>query len=141
MGRELRALLGHFGITRISVFAKIEGSEEAVREWLAEDLGLKKTDGMETKIKIARVLDAWEAARDRVAKQSSLESEARAGGGGEEQLDTMRAEVATPCLPGRFCSKACGVPQRFRVRLNVQSIAPENPCHDTQSTLRRTSSQ
>ena len=62
-------------------------------------------------------------------------------GGGEEQLDTMRAEVATPCLPGRFCSKACGVPQRFRVRLNVQSIAPENPCHDTQSTLRRTSSQ
>ena len=42
VGKEVRALRGHFAIARANVIAKIAGTEAAVRTWLEDDFLLNK---------------------------------------------------------------------------------------------------
>eukprot|EP00974_Lingulodinium_polyedra_P049155 4725126-Lingulodinium_polyedra.AAC.1 len=48
---------------------------------------------MEANIMIAKVLDAWEAARDRVAKHTAMESEARAAGVPRQSLKSSHLSL------------------------------------------------
>jgi hypothetical protein len=43
---EIRALLGHLGVTRLSTFAHLEATEEAIRTMITNDLGLDPSEGM-----------------------------------------------------------------------------------------------
>ncbi|MCR9077396.1 MAG: hypothetical protein NXI07_15265 [bacterium] len=95
VSKPIRAILGHFGVTRLNVFAKIEGTEDTMRAWIAKDLGLKREDVMNTRIMIAKIIDAWEAARDRVAKQTAFESEARAAGLPRQTLKSAHLALRT----------------------------------------------
>ena len=80
------ALLGHSGCRRLNVFAKIERGDAEIRAWLDQDFQLKASDGMEAKVAIACVIDAWEAAKERVSRQAAAESQARVDGRPKELL-------------------------------------------------------
>ncbi len=77
---EVRALLGHLGVTRLSTFAHLEASEEAVRRMLTNDLGLDPADGMKTRISMAAMVEVWKTARQRVQVADEAAAEARAQG-------------------------------------------------------------
>ncbi len=77
---EIRALLGHLGVTRLSTFAHLEASEEAVCTMLTKDLGLDPTEGMRTRIHMASMVEVWKTARQRVQIAEETAAEARAQG-------------------------------------------------------------
>ncbi len=77
---EIRALLGHMGVTRLSTFAHLEASEEAVRTMLTKDLGLDPSEGMKMRIHMAAMVEVWKAARQRVQVAEETAAEARAQG-------------------------------------------------------------
>ncbi len=77
---EIRSLLGHLGVTRLSTYAHLEASEEAVRSMLAKDLGLDPADGMKARIHMAAMVEVWKTARQRVQVADEAAAEARAQG-------------------------------------------------------------
>ena len=86
VSEDLVAIFGHHKIVKMNVFARIESTEENIRAWLDNDLGLKRSEGVEQKVLIACVVDAWEAARERVKRQADAESLARVEGRPKELL-------------------------------------------------------
>ena len=64
--------VGHLGIMRMNVFANIEADDRKVGEWLESDVGLAGGDGAQQRVQVALVLDAWEAANDRIVKQHDM---------------------------------------------------------------------
>ncbi len=77
---EVRALLGHLGVTRLSTFAHLEATEEAVRTMLTKDLGLDPSEGMKARIQMAAMVEAWKTARQRIQVADEAAAEARAQG-------------------------------------------------------------
>ena len=67
---QIQSILGHLGITRLNVFAKIERADDQVRAWLRADVGLDGAEVPRQQVEVAKVLDAWEASRDRILKQT-----------------------------------------------------------------------
>jgi len=78
---EVQEVLGHYGITSIEVFAKVESDESAVRRWIKDPNGLGlDAPGTESRVTVSTLLVVWDACRDRVARRSALEAEHRAAG-------------------------------------------------------------
>ncbi len=77
---EIRALLGHLGVTRLSTFAHLEATEEAIRTMITNDLGLDPSEGMKARIHMAAMVEVWKTARQRVQVADETAAEARAQG-------------------------------------------------------------
>ncbi len=75
---EIRALFGHFGITKIRSFARLEPDEQTLRELLKRDFEFG--DSIADRISMAHVLVAWDAAKDRVKRQAEATTEAKVHG-------------------------------------------------------------
>ncbi len=75
---EVRGLLGHLGVTRLTTYAHLEAEETRVRDMLRADLGLDSADGMQSRIIIASMVEAWKTARQRVRVADEAAAEARA---------------------------------------------------------------
>ena len=80
MPEEVISLLAHFEITRMRTFAKIAKDEESVRQFIAEDLGIKASDGISAKVCIAKILDAWDSVSKRVQAWATAEASAKVAG-------------------------------------------------------------
>ncbi len=77
---DVRAVLGHIGITRMPIFANLESSEDNMRAMLKKDLGLDPEDGIKVRITIAALVETWRAARQRVQAADEAAAEARVQG-------------------------------------------------------------
>ncbi len=75
---EIRGLFGHFGITKVRSFARLEPDEPALRELLKRDFEFGDT--IAERVVMAHVLVAWDAARDRVKRQAEATTEAKVHG-------------------------------------------------------------
>ena len=76
--KETQAKLINGGYKTTDMFARYGGSETEIRENLAEDLDLKKSDGLEAKAEISRLLVAWGKARSRSDEAAKSKAEAKA---------------------------------------------------------------
>ncbi len=77
---ELRALVGHLGVTRLTTFAHLEADEVKIREMMKVDFGLDPAEGMKARIHMASMVETWKAARQRVQVAEEAAAEARAVG-------------------------------------------------------------
>ena len=77
---KLRGAFGHLGVKKINIFARLASSDEKFREMLVKRFGLDETASMEDTVQVALLVDVWESARDRILKQTALESQAAAEG-------------------------------------------------------------
>jgi len=73
-------------ILKMGVFAKIEPTEEAFRRWIQEDLGFDAAAGLEARVETAKLVEAWDAARQRATTSRKLEAEAKVSGASRELL-------------------------------------------------------
>ena len=74
---QLQAKFAEMDITNMSVFAKIEPDEDALRQFLKTEVGIL-ADFKGAKTHIAKVLSAWETAKIRGTKRKQEEAEQRA---------------------------------------------------------------
>ena len=127
---ETRGRLGHFGVTRLNVFAKIETTEADFREWARTTLALDPAIDPLMRVAQAILVDAWEAAKGRVAKQAEVEAEARVLGIPKltlkgTQLQLRKAYVlACGPLPDKFCPSRTYVDWRLE-QLEEGELRPE----------------
>ena len=114
VAKRTRGLIGHMGIHRMNVFAKIETNETEFRAWAKDSLGLNPAAEPAARIALAILVDAWEASKNRITKQSELEAEARVLGipnqslkGTQLQLRKAYVQAFGP-LPDKYCpSRTC----------------------------------
>ncbi len=92
---ELRALIGHLGVTRMTTFAHLEADEVKVRDMMKVDFGLDPSEGMRARIHMAAMVETWKAARQRVQVADEAAAEARAVGKPRE-LMAPQSELPTP---------------------------------------------
>ncbi len=78
VSKEVRALFGHFGILKVRSFARLEPDEPSLRDLLKRDFEFG--EGIAERIAMAHVLVAWDAAKERVKRQSEVITEARVHG-------------------------------------------------------------
>jgi len=90
-------------IRKLGVFAKVEASEDLFREWLKKDLGLDPENSIGERVSVAKLAEAWEAARQRATTTRKLEAEARVSGQTREMLKGTHLSLR------RACSRAHGV--------------------------------
>ena len=76
--RNTQAQLINGGYRSVDMFARYGADEKEIRENLVEDLDLKRTDGLEAKAEISRVLVAWGKAKSRADELSKAKAEAKA---------------------------------------------------------------
>ena len=80
ISEKIRGAFGHLGIRRTAIFARLAATDAKFREMLNKRLGLNEEEPMEDTVQVAQLVDVWEAARDRIAKQTALESQTAAEG-------------------------------------------------------------
>ena len=80
VSERVRGSFGHLGVRRTAIFARLAANDEKFRDMLVKRLGLDETASMEDTVQVALLVDVWETARDRVLKQTALESQAAAEG-------------------------------------------------------------
>ena len=80
ISKTIRGAFGHLGIRRTAIFARFAATDARFREMLNKRLGLNEEEPIEDTVQVAQLVDVWEAARDRIAKQTALESQAAAEG-------------------------------------------------------------
>ena len=78
--REVRAVLGHLGVRKLSVFANLATTEEKFEGILKKDLGIADDDGMALGIQGAALMHSWKSARERMLTREAAAFEARAQG-------------------------------------------------------------
>ena len=61
VAKRTRGLIGHIGIHRMNVFAKIETNETEFRAWAKDSLGLNPAADPAARIALAVLVDAWKA--------------------------------------------------------------------------------
>ena len=76
---DVQAAIAHARVRKLGVFAKLASTEDAMRQWISDDLGLP-ADNAAARVTHAALLDVWETARDRVTVQRRVDNEARASG-------------------------------------------------------------
>ncbi len=86
---EIRSLLGHLGVTRLSTFAHLEATEDAIRTMLTQDLGLDPSEGMKARIQMASMVEVWKTARQRIQVADEVAAEARAQGRPRDLMATQ----------------------------------------------------
>ena len=64
----------------MAIFAKIDDSEAGVRKLLADEWGIKVSDGLVSRKKVSEYLTAWDDAKEQVARISQKRADARVAG-------------------------------------------------------------
>ena len=130
VAKRTRGLIGHMGIHRMNVFAKIETNETEFRAWAKDSLGLNPAADPAARIALAILVDAWEASKNRITKQSELEAEARVLGipkqslkGTQLQLRKAYVQAFGP-LPDKYCPSRTYVDWRLE-QLEEGELRPE----------------
>jgi len=94
---EVQANLSAREIRKLGVFAKVEPSEDAFRAWLRADLGLNPGASVGERVTVAKLAEAWEAARQRAATSRKVEAEARVTGQTREMLKGVHLGLRRAC--------------------------------------------
>ena len=130
VAKRTRGLIGHMGIHRMNVFAKIETNETEFRAWAKGSLGLNPAADPAARIALAVLVDAWEASKNRITEQSELEAEARDLGipkqslkGTQLQLRKAYVQAFGP-LPDKYCPSRTYVDWRLE-QLEEGELRPE----------------
>jgi len=97
ISEQVQANLAEREIKKVGVFAKVEASEEAFREWLKADLGLDPSASVGARVTVAKLAEAWEAARQRASTSRKLEAEARVTGQTREMLKGVHLALRRAC--------------------------------------------
>ncbi len=87
---NVAAHIGRAGIRTVPIFSKIESKEEDFRDWL-EEVGIKKSEG--GRALQAMLVDAWDAARTRVADENEASAKARTEGKPKEMLKGAQLDL------------------------------------------------
>jgi len=103
ISEQVQANISEREIRKIGVFAKVEPSEDAFREWLKVDLGLDPQHSVGDRVLVAKLAEAWEAARQRATTTRKLDAEARVTGHAREMLKGTHLALR------RACARAHGV--------------------------------
>ena len=82
----VQANLAALGIIKMGIFAKIEATEVDFRKWLAGDLGFDPQAGVQNRVDTAKLVEAWDTARQRSSTSRKLEAEAKVNGTARELL-------------------------------------------------------
>ncbi len=109
---ELRAVLGHVGLSSASDLAHYETEEQKFRDAITKDLGLE-TDHPKARIAMGRLVEAWKSIRNRLKAQDDEAATARAQGRAaplpETTFTTMRRgwqsvhhDRPDHCFPSRY---------------------------------------
>jgi len=94
---EVQANLAAREIRKLGVFAKVEATEDSFREWLKEDLGLNPTSSVGERVVVAKLAEAWEAARQRATTTRKMDAEARVSGQSREMLKGTHLALRRAC--------------------------------------------
>ena len=78
--RELRAVTGHLGLGKMSVFANIESDAAEFKKLIMKEFGFTADDNLQEKIALSVYVEAWKACQERKATEQRLANEARAAG-------------------------------------------------------------
>jgi len=84
-------------IRQLGVFAKVEPTEDSFREWLKADLGLVPASSIGDRVIVAKLAEAWEAAKQRATTTRKLEAEARVTGQSREMLKGTHLALRRAC--------------------------------------------
>ena len=76
--KHTQAQLVNGGYKSTDMFARYGGSEAEIRENLIEDFNLKKSDGLDAKAEISRVIVAWSKAKTRSDEAAKSRAESKA---------------------------------------------------------------
>jgi len=82
----VQANLASRGIVKLGIFAKIEATEVDFRKWLLDDFGFDHAAGIQGRVETAKLVEAWDVARQRSATTRKLEAEAKVAGTSRELL-------------------------------------------------------
>jgi len=75
----------------------VEATEEGFRDWLKADLGLSPTTSIGDRVAVAKLAEAWEAAKQRSVTSRKIEAEARATGQSREMLKGTHLALRRAC--------------------------------------------
>ena len=82
----VQANLASRGIVKMGIFAKIEATEVDFRKWLLDDFGFDLQAGIQGRVETAKLVEAWDTARQRSSTTRKLEAEAKVAGTSRELL-------------------------------------------------------
>jgi len=94
---NVQANLAEREIRKLGVFAKVEPTEDAFREWLRADLGLNPAASVGERVTVAKLAEAWEAARQRATTTRKMDAEARVSGQSREMLKGVHLSLRRAC--------------------------------------------
>ena len=94
---HVQANLAAREIRKLGVFSKVEPTEDAFREWLKADLDLNPATSIADRVIVAKLAEAWEAARQRATTTRKLEAEARVSGQTREMLKGTHLALRRAC--------------------------------------------
>jgi len=97
ISEQVQANISAREIRKLGVFAKVEPSEDSFREWLKVDLGLNPTSSIGERVVVAKLAEAWEAARQRASTTRKLDAEARVSGQAREMLKGTHLALRRAC--------------------------------------------
>jgi len=94
---KVQANLAAREIRKLGVFAKVEPTEESFRAWLRDDLELTPATSVADRVTVAKLAEAWEAARQRAVTTRKMEAEARVTGQTREMLKGTHLALRRAC--------------------------------------------
>ncbi len=89
--RAVIEIMGHVHVRRLNVFAHIESTEDALRTWIKDDLGIEPR-GL-GKATTAMIIDSWVAARGMAQHVTTREAEAKLDGRPKELLKSTHLDL------------------------------------------------
>ena len=97
ISQQIQANLAAREIKKVGVFAKVEPNEEAFRAWLKADLELDPATSVGARVTVAKLAEAWEAARQRAVTVRKIEAESRVTGQTREMLKGVHLALRRAC--------------------------------------------
>lgn len=77
---EIQKKLYEAGVSSVKEFAALVTDEADMRKLLVKEFGIKEDDGLAERVKVSKVIVAWETAKGRTAKMTEMEGEAEVRG-------------------------------------------------------------
>jgi len=97
IAEQVQANISAREIQKLGVFARLEPTEDLFREWLKSDLGLDPANSTAERVTVAKLSEAWDAARQRSSTTRKLEAEARVTGQSREMLKGTHLALRRAC--------------------------------------------
>jgi len=97
ISEQIQANLAAREIKKVGVFAKVEPNEDAFRAWLKADLGLDPSADVVARVTVAKLAEAWEAARQRAVTVRKIEAESRVTGQAREMMKGVHLALRRAC--------------------------------------------